>query len=275
MIDPVLTQNLLRDEAGIWRSPKCAQISYPPDAHDSAFGVEDNSFWFQHRNDCILSVIRKFPPKNYIIDVGGGNGFVSQHLQNSGFKVILLESGPEGIKNAKKRNINTIFHTTFEDAKFPENSTDSLGMFDVLEHVEKDFEFLTIACKCMQETGRLYLTVPAHKILWSWTDARAGHFRRYSIKSLTRLLHKTGFEVRFISHFFAGLSLPIFLFRTLPSVLGIATGRSDRSTAKYHVRRKSVFLRLLNWYWKKEKRKLSRGRMSHGSSIICVSEPAM
>jgi SAM-dependent methyltransferase len=273
MIDPVLTQNLLRDEAGIWRSPKCSPISYPPDAHEKTFGVEENSFWFQHRNDCILSVIKKFPPRRYIIDVGGGNGVVSQHLQNSGFKTILLESGPEGIKNAKKRNIHTIFHTTFEDARFPENATDSLGMFDVLEHVENDFDFLEVAYRCMKQTGRLYITVPAHKILWSWTDVRAGHFRRYSIKSLTKVLSKTGFEVKFISHFFSGLWLPIFLFRTLPSVFGKKTGRSSCSTTNDHIKGESKLFRFLNWYWEKENKKLSRGKIAHGSSIISVSEP--
>jgi SAM-dependent methyltransferase len=273
MIDPVLTQNLLADEAGIWRSPKCSPISYPTDAHQKVFGIEENSFWFRHRNDCILSVIKKFPPNDYIIDIGGGNGFVSQRLQNSGFKVILLESGPEAVKNAKKRNINYIFQTTFEDAKFPENSADSLGMFDVLEHVEKDFEFLHLAQMCMKKTGRLYLTVPAHKILWSWTDVRAGHFRRYSEKSLTQLLIKTGFEVKFISYFFAGLSLPIFTFRTLPSILGLMTGQSLRNTLKHHINRESIFGGLLDRYREGEKRKLNRGRISHGSSIVCVSAP--
>jgi SAM-dependent methyltransferase len=274
MIDPVLTQNLLLVEKGIWKSPKSSLISYPPDAHEKLFSVEEDSFWFRHRNDCILSFIKKFPPNNYIIDIGGGNGFVSKHLQNAGFKVILLESGPEAIRNAKKRNIDIIFHTTFEDAGFPESSTDALGMFDVIEHIEKDFEFLALAYKCMKKNAHLYLTVPAHEILWSWTDIRAGHFRRYSKKSLTGVLHRAGFDVKFISHFFAGLSLPIFIYRTLPSIFGLAAGKSSRNTINSHTKRKSIFLRILNHYWQIEKKKLCIGRASRGSSIICVSEPA-
>jgi SAM-dependent methyltransferase len=274
MIDPALTKNLLPDGNGLWRSPKLSVASYPSDAHKGIFGVEDSSFWFQHRNDCILSVLEKFPPNEYIIDVGGGNGYVSQYIQMAGFKVIMLESGIEGIKNAQKRSINYIFYSSFEDARFPEKSVDSLGMFDVLEHIEKDSDFLRMARKCMKEKGRLYITVPAHKILWSWTDVRAGHFRRYSIKSLTQLLHETGFEVKFISYFFAWLSLPIFLFRTLPTRLRLTANKTSKPALKPHLEKKGVFSKFLKWHLEKETRRLKRARISHGSSIICVSESA-
>ena len=273
MIDPAITQNLISIGNGVWKSPKISNVSYPADAHRYLYSVEDNSFWFKHRNDCILRVLQRFPHKHYIIDVGGGNGYVSLGIQNAGFKIIMLESGSDGVMNAQKRGIRYIFHTTFQDANFPDSSVDSIGLFDVLEHIEDDHTFLTIAHKCMKQGGRLYITVPAHQYLWSWMDVQAGHFRRYSIASLTKLLGKSRFKVTYISYFFSGLSLPIFFSRTLPSLFKLPRDRSHEKKAHTHRTRTGLVGIILDWHWEREIRRLQTGKILHGSSIIAVAEP--
>jgi SAM-dependent methyltransferase len=273
MIDPVITQNLISVKNGVWKSTKISDVSYPADAHRYLYSVEENSFWFKHRNNCIVSILQRFPHKHYIIDVGGGNGYVSLGIQNAGFKIIMLESGSDGVMNAQKRGIRYIFHTTFQDANFPDSSVDSIGLFDVLEHIEDDHTFLTIAHKCMKQGGRLYITVPAHRYLWSWMDTQAGHFRRYSIASLTKLLGKSRFKVTYISYFFSGLSLPIFFSRTLPSLFKLPQSRSHEKKANTHRTRTGLVGIILDWHWKREIRRLQTGKILHGSSIIAVAEP--
>ena len=80
---------------GIWYSTDTENISYPPDGNEACFAIEDNSFWFRHRNNCIVSIENTFPPpqKNNktIFDIGGGNGFVSLGIANAGFDVVLVE----------------------------------------------------------------------------------------------------------------------------------------------------------------------------------------
>jgi hypothetical protein len=44
------------------------------------FALEDSSFWFAHRNACLLAVLRQFPTIGPFFDVGGGNGFVAAAL---------------------------------------------------------------------------------------------------------------------------------------------------------------------------------------------------
>ena len=39
------------------------EISYPEEGNEGCFEVEDQSFWFQHRNDCIRELVRSFPPR--------------------------------------------------------------------------------------------------------------------------------------------------------------------------------------------------------------------
>jgi SAM-dependent methyltransferase len=273
MIDPILTRNLIFKKNGIWSSSEITKVSFPEDAHDNLFTIEDESFWFQHRNKCIIEMVKRFPPNEYIMDVGGGNGFVSLSLQKAGFEVIMLEAELHGVINAKTRGVKHILHTTFEDADFQNGSVDSIGLFDVLEHVENDHLFLTKTYNCMKKGGYLYLTLPAHKYLWSWTDSNAGHYRRYSINSILKLLIKSGFQIHFISYFFSGLSIPIFATRTLPTLLRIQKDRSLAKQVKSHTNIGGVVGRIVKWHWQREIERLKRGRILIGSSIIVVAEP--
>jgi hypothetical protein len=55
---------------GWWSSRKVSGVSYPDDGNSLCFLVEDSSFWFEHRNQCILQAIRQFPPPGPVFDVG-------------------------------------------------------------------------------------------------------------------------------------------------------------------------------------------------------------
>ena len=48
---------------GIWYAGEVGEISYPSEGNEACFEIEDNSFWFRHRNDSIREVVRNFPPK--------------------------------------------------------------------------------------------------------------------------------------------------------------------------------------------------------------------
>jgi len=73
-----ISMGLELGDDGIWYSTDTENISYPSEGNDACFAVEENSFWFKHRNKCITSVVKCFPPENNgtIFDIGGGNGFV-------------------------------------------------------------------------------------------------------------------------------------------------------------------------------------------------------
>lgn len=71
-----ISTNLELGGDGIWYSEDTREVSYTTDGHAACFAIEDDSFWFRHRNDCILSVVERFPPEGEgpIFDIGGGNG---------------------------------------------------------------------------------------------------------------------------------------------------------------------------------------------------------
>ena len=272
MIDPRITRNLEPTTEGLWRARSTHRTAYPEGAHDLLFDVEEDSFWFQHRNRCIITVMQRFSPHGAVLDIGGGNGFVTRGMLDAGYPAILLESGYHGICNARSRGIPDIIHGTFEDARIDANTVDNAGLFDVLEHIENDVAFLKGVYTTLKPGGRLYLTVPAHPYLWSWTDRRAGHFRRYTRRSLQNTFASSNFTVRYLSYFFCGLPIPIFFTRTLPTRLGRTPDRSHAHRQKTHRRPTGPFGQMINGFLASERRWLRRGRLPFGASIIAVAQ---
>lgn len=212
------SNSLSCDETGIYHSDFSEEISYPDDGNDLCLEVEDHSFWFRHRNNCIIEMIRNYPPqkKGPIFDIGGGNGYVSKAIMDAGWDAILVEPGLSGAKNAKKRGVSHVVCATSQSAKLKHGTLPAIGVFDVVEHIENDIGFLKHLWELLPPGGMIYLTVPAYQSLWSLEDEDGGHFRRYTLKSLEVKLEQSGFSVKYSTYFFTFLPFIIFLFRTLP-----------------------------------------------------------
>lgn len=206
---------------GIWYSKTKSKVSYPDYGNDFCFQIEDISFWFKHRNNCIVEVLKNFPPEGEIFDIGGGNGFVAAELERNGFKTVLVEPGSSGIKNAGNRNLPNIICSTLEDAGFKQESISAIGLFDMLEHIREDKDFLKNIRSVLINKGKLYLSVPAYSFLWSREDKVSGHFRRYSKNAISDLLKSIGFKIEYYSYFFSPLPVPIYFLRVLPYKLGL------------------------------------------------------
>ena len=218
---------------GIWISPAVSAISYPEEDNNICFAVEDGSFWFAHRNQVIVSVVRRFPPPGIFFDVGGGNGFVAKALQDCGIDVVLVEPGKDGACNARQRGVQHVMRCTLEDARFRPGAIAAIGLFDVVEHIENDRSYLSGIHSYLVPGGRVYLTVPAFRMLWSHEDRDAGHFRRHTLSCLSSTLEGSGFAIEYATYFFSYLVLPIYFLRALPFSLGISPrkdlkGRIDK-----------------------------------------------
>ena len=179
----------------IWRARKSHGVSYPPGGSKACFRVEADSFWFAHRNDCIAAAVQMFPPEGFVFDIGGGNGFVSSRLEKEGFSSVVVEPEKDGIRNARRRGAMRLVNASLEDAGFRKGCIRAAGLFDVIEHVEDDAAFMRAMHRAMARRGRLYLSVPAGRWLWSSEDESAGHYRRYGLRDIERLVKTAGFKV--------------------------------------------------------------------------------
>lgn len=259
---------------GIYYANELSKISYPIEGNDACFELEDNSFWFNHRNNCIIELIKKFSNNQIFFDIGGGNGYFSLMLQKQGINSVLVEPGLVGCLNGQKRGVNYIVNSTLYDAKFEKESLDNIGVFDVVEHIEDDEAFLTENYSYLKKGGKIYITVPAYQWLFSEEDLYAGHFRRYTLKQMCQILEKIGFQVKYKSYFFSFLPLPLFLINALPYKLGIRkTKEKDYYANRHNGENKGIISKILNIFLKGEKNRIfNLKRIPFGSSCLIVAE---
>jgi len=266
---------LQRGEDGIFYVGEVGEISYPEEGNELCFEIEDKSFWFHHRNDCIRELVRNFPPmgKRPIFDVGGGNGFVAKGLMDVGWEVVLVEPGSSGARNAKKRGVEHVICGTTHSAAFKNSSLPAIGVFDVVEHIEDDLGFLRHLRDLLEPCGMLYLTAPSYNFLWSHEDMDAGHFRRYTVGGIKKKLLESGFQPIFGSYIFSFLPLPVFIFRALPYRFGFAQRiKNEKISAKDHVISEGGFGRLLTMLLGHELNLIKRGKsLSFGGSCLMAA----
>ena len=256
---------------GIWHGPSSQKVSYPHEDSDLFFSIEDRSFWFQHRNDCIRAAVSAHPPPGVLFDIGGGNGVVAAMLQRSAFETVLVEPSLQACRNAASRGIEWIVHSSAEATGFQESCLPAVGLFDVVEHIEDDTGFLEWVASRLIPGGRLYLTAPAHRLLWSDEDERAGHFRRYSRSGITEKVRKAGLSVLFQTSIFRPLTLPILLLRALPSRFLARVGPDPAAVHREHGTSGSMMTGWLNPLLRAELRAIEKGRSQRGGSSLLLA----
>lgn len=267
-----LTADLKLDSDGVWMSDRTSAISHPDEYQQWYLAVEDTSYWFQHRADCVVACLNLYAPAGPVLDIGGGNGHVSLAMKRAGFEIVLLEPSMEGVKNARHRGIEPVLCTTLEDSGLKEHCVAAAGLFDVLEHVADDAGFLRRIHTILGPNGLLYLTVPAFRFLWSRHDDRVGHFRRYSLSGLLPLLDECGFSVEFCSYLFAPLVLPIFLLRSLPTRLRLHSRDELGNFKREHAAEGGVMDRVMRRLLSLEKRAIAKKKsIPLGSSCLVVA----
>jgi SAM-dependent methyltransferase len=256
---------------GIWFARQRAAVSYPAGGNAACLQLEDGSFWFRHRNRCIVKVVERFRPAGPLLDVGGGNGYVARGLQQAGVDCVLVEPGVEGALAAHARGVANVVCARLEDAGLPSGSFAAAGLFDVLEHLEDEGAALGAIRDVLAPDGRLFVTVPAFQVLFSAEDVAAGHHRRYSAARLRRSLRQAGFEVEYLTYLFWPLPLPVLLFRTLPSWFGRREDEDpERSTSEHAP--SGVVARLMDRALEHEYGAIARGRrIPFGGSCLAVA----
>lgn len=177
---------------------------YSEELFEKLYKCEAKSFWFQSRNRLIIKNIKKyFREINHFLEVGCGTGFVLKAVKEKfpECECIGNDLFEEGISYAKKRVPKAEFlQGNVLEMEF-NHLFDVIGLFDVLEHIEKDEEVLKKCSALLGKSGGIIVSVPQHMSLWSGTDERACHVRRYSQKELKDKLLKSGFEVVYMSGF--------------------------------------------------------------------------
>ena len=259
---------------GILFSKKESKISYPETGNEFCFQIEDSSFWFKHRNSCIIEAVKKYRPESAFFDIGGGNGFVAKGLEDQGISTVLVEPGYLGCLNARNRGLKNIICSTIENASLIDGSIEAIGLFDVVEHIENDVNFLKSINVLLKKDGIVFISVPSYKVLWSKEDVSAGHFRRYTLKKIEEKLKNTGFSIEYSTYIFSFLPIPIFLFRSIPGWFGLhKTSNNNDKQKSEHKLKNGLVQKLLNRILDFEITKIKKGtKLRFGGSCFIIAK---
>jgi len=239
------------------------ESTFDDEVHVGVAAIEAKSVWFRVRNTLILDLVRAagFPPT--IWEVGAGTGVVARELTRAGCEVVAVEPSIGGAAEAAVA-VGTSIASTLESLCLPARSIPAIGLFDVIEHLDEPCRLLAECRRVLQPGGRLFLTVAAMQLLWSYSDEALGHHRRYSRTALVGELEDSGFVVWECSYRLWSIVLPVVLVRSIPYRLGLGGGRARIE------RQLGVSSRILTSFLIRTER-MARGHSPFGTSLFAVA----
>jgi SAM-dependent methyltransferase len=135
-----------------------------------------------------------------VLEIGCGMGNFTQHLVDREM-VVGIDVVDDCVTEHRKRlghypNIVCLNRDVLDPsfAELREYRPDSVVCLNVLEHISDDFLALRHMHSVLPAGGRAVLIVPASEALYGLIDAKLGHYRRYSKKSLREVAGRAGFE---------------------------------------------------------------------------------
>ncbi|HHS95400.1 MAG TPA: hypothetical protein ENJ45_02340 [Phaeodactylibacter sp.] len=183
-------------------------------------GVDPKTHWYYQSKKIPLfryfrKVAKETGRKITVIDFGSGSGFFAyelweafpQHIE----EVLLIDIGytEDEIEETKNLPVKKLHY-------IPEGIDHCIViMMDVLEHIEDDYAIIEDIKRRVGSESWYFITVPAFQSLWSTHDVYLGHYRRYTIPMLSKLLRHHKCHIAKQYYIFAAIFLPAWFIRRL------------------------------------------------------------
>lgn len=191
---------------------------------------DDRHWWYVARRRILSSLLARYLPpaaERRILEIGCGTGHNFGMLGAFG-EVEALEIDDRARAIAFARLGRPIFADPLPDlTAVPDARYGLIALLDVLEHVEDDRAALINIAPKLAIGGRMLITVPANRWMWSAHDVAHHHRRRYSASALRSVIERSGLSIVTMSHFNTLLFPPIVMARQLGRWLG-REGGDDR-----------------------------------------------
>lgn len=137
-----------------------------------------------------------------VLEVGCGIGNMTPFFLGATL-VTAIDVLPESVAVVQKQaeafpNVRAIVADIADSAAVTmlgERHYDTVVCINVLEHIERDADALRHMCDVLVPGGKTLLFVPAGPYLYGHLDEALGHYRRYSLAPLCKLVRSQGFEI--------------------------------------------------------------------------------
>ncbi|MGH9857776.1 MAG: class I SAM-dependent methyltransferase [Acidobacteriota bacterium] len=131
--------------------------------------------------------------KGKVLEIGAGIGNFAKWAQQNVSEYHVSDNDSRLVQELSQQFSNSVCWDIF--TPYPNNETfDTIVILNVVEHLEQDEEALRRIHARLNPGGQLILMVPAMNFLYGSLDRSFGHYRRYTKKSISRVIQQAGFQ---------------------------------------------------------------------------------
>lgn len=160
-----------------------------------------------------FSVLQKYASPGRLLDIGCSAGFFLKVALDCGWEVLGIELSEDSAALAIERYSVPVRIGRVENIQLQRESFDAITLWDFIEHDSDPIRTMRIVHTLLKPGGHLALTTPnidglfpkvsypLSKITGRWRHpAPPKHLFQFSVKTISRLLEVTGFEILRIYH---------------------------------------------------------------------------
>jgi SAM-dependent methyltransferase len=148
-------------------------------------------------NRYLLDTVRRHAPRGgKVLDFGAGGGQFAVPLAQLGMDVTAVEPDETLQRRLRAHGLRAVGSAQ----ELPDGSFDYIYTLNVLEHIEDDESALRTLHAKLTGRGKLLIYVPAFPLLYTSMDAKVGHVRRYTRRTLTSRAAAAGFRIERVAY---------------------------------------------------------------------------
>lgn len=186
--------------------------------YEQVFLSEENYWWYKTYQQLVIHKLSKhITPRSKVLDAGCGTGRMLE-LLNEKYDAFGIDFSAEAIGFCKKRGLQNVQQANLNNYLFVPETYDAIVCTDVIYHRAINSDHLLIGkfYKALKNNGLLIVTVPAYELLRRQHDTLVHGARRYSRKSLKKILTTHNFKIETLSYRLPWLLLPMWLSKFKP-----------------------------------------------------------
>ena len=173
-------------------------------------------FWIRRRFAVFQKLAgHRISTARELAEIGCGHGLLQRQIEDAyGREVTGFDLNEGALRQSASRLSKVCCYNIFQRDPALQDRFDAIFLFDVLEHISDESQFLQALLFHLAPGGRVIINVPAGKWAYSSYDVAAGHVRRYSVETLQRAVSASGLSLQEWSYW--GLPLvPALLLRKI------------------------------------------------------------
>jgi SAM-dependent methyltransferase len=157
-----------------------------------------NHFWVSRRFDVLQRIANGVVSgATEIAEIGCGHGLLQRQIEDKyGKPVTGFDLNEYGLKHNVSRISRVCCYDIHQRNEELRAKFNVILLFDVLEHISDEDRFLDALLFHLAPQGKLIISVPAGRWLFSEYDIAAGHVRRYTVKDLREVALRNKLEIQ-------------------------------------------------------------------------------